>query len=186
MDTLSVIFMYINLGLEHIITGYDHLLFLFSLLLLAGRFKDVLKIVTAFTVAHSITLTLAALGLVPVYPKWVESGIALTIAYIAVENFFVKSSRWRWALTFVFGLIHGLGFARAISEIGFDKANMVTSLVSFNVGIELGQLAVVAIVLPLLLKLRRTSQRSYRIFTYSASACITAVAVFWFVERITG
>lgn len=183
MDAFSIIFMYINLGLEHIITGYDHLLFLFSLIIISERFSDVLKIVTAFTVAHSITLTLAALGMVPVYPKWIEAGIAFTIGYVAVENFFVKTSKWRWLLTFGFGLIHGLGFATAISEIGFDTKYTVISLVSFNVGIELGQLAVVGIVLPLLLKFRK-NPGYYRIFFRGASACILLISAYWFVQRI--
>jgi hydrogenase/urease accessory protein HupE len=183
MDFFSIVFMYINLGLEHIITGYDHLLFLFALIIISDRLVEVLKIVTAFTIAHSITLTLAALGMVPIYPKWIEAGIALTIAYVAVENFFVKTSKWRWFLTFVFGLIHGLGFASAISEIGFDRQYTVTSLVSFNVGIELGQLAVVAVVLPLLLKFRRY-EGAYRLFFQGASVCILLISGFWFVERI--
>ncbi|MCC2684486.1 MAG: hypothetical protein K0R75_1385, partial [Paenibacillaceae bacterium] len=183
VDILSIIFRYLNLGLEHIITGYDHLLFLFSLIIIADRFKEVLKIVTAFTIAHSITLTLAALGFVPLYPKWVEAGIALTICYVAIENFYVKSSKWRWLVTFCFGLIHGLGFARAIGEIGFDTKNMVTSLVSFNVGIELGQLTVVAIVLPILLKMQK-NPRMYRMFFRGASACILLIAAFWFFQRI--
>jgi hydrogenase/urease accessory protein HupE len=183
MDIVSIIFRYLNLGLEHIITGYDHLLFLLSLIIISKNFKDVLKIVTAFTIAHSITLTLAALGVVPIYPKWVEAGIALTIAYVAIENFFVNTSKWRWAVTFFFGLIHGLGFARAISEIGFDKKHMVASLVSFNVGIELGQLTVVAIVLPLLLRLQKNAA-FYKIFFRGVSACILVIAAIWFVQRI--
>lgn len=184
MDLVSIILMYINLGLEHIITGYDHLLFLFALIIISKRFADVLKIVTAFTIAHSITLTLAALEVVPVYPKWIEAGIALTIGYVAVENFFVQTSKWRWALTFLFGLIHGLGFASAISEIGFDKSYTVTSLLSFNVGIELGQLFVVAILLPVLLKLR-SKESIYKAFFYGASACTFIIAMYWFVQRIT-
>ncbi|WP_171654595.1 HupE/UreJ family protein [Paenibacillus foliorum] len=174
--------MYVNLGLEHIITGYDHLLFLFSLIIISQRFSNVLKIVTAFTIAHSITLTLAALGYIPLYPKWVESGIALTIAYVAIENFFVKTSKWRWLLTFGFGLIHGLGFASSISQIGFDRTYSAVSLISFNVGIELGQLAVVGIVLPLLLKYR--SRKEYKYFFNAASACTLIIALYWFVERI--
>lgn len=185
MDNLSMILMYLNLGLEHIISGYDHLLFLFSLIVISKRFKDVLKIVTAFTIAHSITLSLAAFGLVPVYPKWIEAGIALTIVYVAIENFFVSDSGWRWLVTFVFGLIHGLGFARAIGEIGFDKHHMITSLLSFNIGIELGQLGVVAVVLPLLLHLQK-NKTFYTWFFRCSSACILVIAAFWFFQRILG
>ncbi|MCJ8013436.1 HupE/UreJ family protein [Paenibacillus sp. KQZ6P-2] len=183
MSIFSIMFMYINLGLEHIITGYDHLLFLLALIIISKKFTDVLKIITAFTIAHSITLTLAALELIPVFPKWIEAGIALTIAYVAMENFFVKTSKWRWALTFAFGLIHGLGFATAISEIGFDQTYTALSLLSFNVGIEVGQLLVVALVLPFLLKLQ-SNEKYYRPFFYSTSACIFAVATIWFFQRL--
>lgn len=183
MDLMTVFLMYVNLGLEHILTGYDHLLFLLALLIAAERFTVILKIITAFTIAHSITLCLAALGLVPVYPKWIETGIALTICYVAIENFFVKSFRWRWVLTFIFGLIHGLGFASAISEIGFHQSYLVTSLVSFNVGIELGQLGVVAILLPLFTQLRRRGT-VYTWFFRGTSACIFIVGLYWVVQRL--
>lgn len=185
LDLLTVIFMYINLGLEHIVTGYDHLLFLFALILIAERFGTMLKIITAFTIAHSLTLCLAVLGLLPVYPQWVEAGIALTICYVAVENFFLTSFKWRWLLTFLFGLIHGLGFANSIREIGFHQSYMVTSLISFNVGIELGQLAIVAILLPMLVKFRRQSA-GYSWFFRGASACIFLVGLYWVIERIAG
>ncbi|MFE5324012.1 HupE/UreJ family protein [Paenibacillus sp. NPDC056579] len=185
MDMMTVIFMYINLGLEHILTGYDHLLFLLALIIVSERFAVILKIVTAFTIAHSITLCLAALGLIPVYPKWIEAGIALTICYVAVENFFVRSFRWRWVLTFLFGLIHGLGFASSISEIGFHTGYLVTSLVSFNVGIELGQLGIVAVLLPILSRLRKQTG-VYTWFFRATSACILVIGLYWVVERIWG
>ncbi|WP_179136149.1 HupE/UreJ family protein [Paenibacillus sp. 32352] len=183
MDLMTVVFMYINLGLEHILSGYDHLLFLLALLIAAERFTAILKIITAFTIAHSITLCLAALGLVPVYPKWIEAGIALTICYVAVENFFVKSFHWRWILTFVFGLIHGLGFASAISEIGFHQSYLVTSLISFNVGIALGQLGIVAILLPLFVQLRRRKP-VYAWFFRGTSACIFVIGLYWLIQRL--
>lgn len=175
--------MYINLGLEHIITGYDHLLFLLALILISQRSTDILKIVTAFTVAHSITLFLASVEIIPLYPKWIEAGIALTICYVAVENLLVKTLKWRWALTFCFGMIHGVGFASSISDIGFDKTYLVTSLLSFNAGIEIGQLVVVGIVLPILLKLR-SNAGAYTVFYRVASGCIFLIAAYWLVQRI--
>jgi hydrogenase/urease accessory protein HupE len=185
LDILTVIFMYINLGLEHIITGYDHLLFLLALIIIAESFKTIMKIVTAFTIAHSLTLCLAVTGLLPVYPKWIEVGIALTICYVAVENFFLKSFKWRWALTFLFGLIHGLGFASAINEIGFHKSYLVTSVISFNVGIELGQLCIVGLLLPILIKFRGKSAY-YSMFFRGTSACIFLIGVYWVIERVKG
>lgn len=186
MDLLTVVFMYINLGLEHIITGYDHLLFLLGLIIIAERFKTILKIITAFTISHSLTLCLAVLNLVPVYPKWIEVGIALTICYIAVENLFVKTFKWRWALTFVFGLIHGLGFASGISEIGFQKSYLATSLISFNVGIELGQLGVVGILLPILIRFREKNSAYYTIFFRTVSVCIFLIGLYWVFIRLKG
>ncbi|TVY05439.1 HupE/UreJ family protein [Paenibacillus cremeus] len=183
MDIFTVIFMYINLGLEHIITGYDHLLFLLGLIVIAERFRAVLKIITAFTISHSLTLCLAVLHLVPVYPKWIEVGIALTICYIAVENVFIQTFRWRWALTFVFGLIHGLGFASAIREVGFQQSYLATSLVSFNVGIELGQLLIVGLLLPMLIRFREKSGY-YPIFFRGVSACIFLIGLYWVVARM--
>lgn len=183
MDLFSVIFMYLNLGLEHIITGYDHILFLLVLIIISKRFVDVLKIVTAFTVAHSITLFLASMEMIPLYPMWVEAAIALTICYVTIENFFIKTSKWRWVLTFVFGLIHGIGFASSIQDIGFNKTYFMTSLISFNIGIEMGQLAIVAIVLPILLKLQNYP-KFYNGFFLVTSLIIFVISAYWFVERI--
>ncbi|MDQ1908989.1 HupE/UreJ family protein [Paenibacillus sp. GD4] len=184
MDVLSLILYYLDLGLEHIITGYDHLLFLLALIIVSKKFAEVLKIVTAFTVAHSITLTLAAIGWIPANPNWIEAGIALTICYVAIENFFVTPPGWRWMITFLFGLIHGIGFATAISDIGFDQKYFITSLVSFNVGIELGQLACVALVLPILIMLQK-KERYYTFVFRGASASIFVIAALWFVDRLS-
>jgi hydrogenase/urease accessory protein HupE len=183
MNLSSVIFMYINLGLEHIITGYDHILFLLALIVITRSFKKAVKIVTAFTVAHSITLFLVAMELVPVYPKWIEAGIAMTICYVAVENFFAPNAKWRWGLTFVFGFIHGFGFAASIADIGFDKKNLVASLLSFNVGIELGQFAIMGCIFPVLLKMR-TNTRYYSVLLKGVSACIFLIGAYWFIERM--
>jgi hypothetical protein len=147
---------YLVLGVEHIFTGYDHLSFLFGLLVIAAAgglrrgARQVLQVVTAFTVAHSLTLIASALGWVALRPRLVEPAIALSIAYVGVENLVRPAPRHRWLLTFGFGLVHGFGFASVLREIGLPSEGLVWSLLSFNVGVELGQLTVVVAVLPLL------------------------------------
>jgi hydrogenase/urease accessory protein HupE len=175
---------FLALGVEHIFTGYDHLLFLVGLLLLGGRFWSLFKIVTAFTVAHSVTLILAALEVVNVPPRIVEPAIALSIAYVGAENFFLKSTDRRWIIAFAFGLIHGFGFAGILREMGLPQRGLVLSLLSFNVGVEAGQLAVVAVVLPVILLIRR--QAWQRRAVYAASLAITGMGLYWFVERLWG
>lgn len=178
----AVLWKYFKLGIEHILTGYDHLLFLLSLILIATRFKDALKIVTAFTISHSITLFLVATGRIHVIPYWVESLIALTISYVAVENIFVQKAKWRWLLTALFGLIHGMGFAGALAETGLPKSNQLGSLLTFNLGVEAGQLMILCLVLPFLLLLRRFPW--YRKMMVSTSCLIFAVAFYWFIQRL--
>jgi hydrogenase/urease accessory protein HupE len=146
---------FIQLGIEHIWTGYDHILFLVSLLMLGGELRYLLKVVTAFSVSHSFTLFLAALNIVSVPSRWVEIAIALSIAYIASENLWRKQPQARWELAFGFGLIHGLGFSSALQELELPQTNLVTSLASFSVGIELGQFAIVLIAYLLLFHLRK-------------------------------
>lgn len=174
---------FFRLGIEHILTGYDHLLFLFALLLVGGRLRSLLAVITAFTVAHSLTLGLAALGLFTLSPSVVEPAIALSIAYVGVENFFVKSADRRYLLTFPFGLIHGFGFAGALSEIALPRAQVPSALLAFNLGVESGQLAVVAVVLPLLLLLRKkTWFLDYGVKALSGLVVIAGVV--WFVQRV--
>ncbi len=178
----DVLWKYFKLGIEHILSGYDHLLFLLSLVLIATRFKDALKIVTAFTIAHSVTLFLVATGRIHVIPYWVESLIALTICYVAVENIFVQKAKWRWLLTAIFGLIHGMGFAGALAETGLPKSNQLGSLLTFNLGVEAGQLMVLCLLLPFLLLLRRFPW--YRKMVVSMSCIIFALAFYWFIQRL--
>jgi hydrogenase/urease accessory protein HupE len=135
---------FVGLGIEHIFTGYDHILFLISLLMFGGGLRYLLKVVTAFSVSHSITLTLAVLNIVSVPSRWVEIFIALSIAYIAAENLWRKEPNLaRWQLAFGFGLIHGLGFSSALQELELPRNNLLVSLVSFSAGIEMGQIAIV-------------------------------------------
>jgi hydrogenase/urease accessory protein HupE len=175
---------FIVLGIEHILTGYDHLLFLLALLALGGSFRYLLKVVSAFTVAHSITLTLATLDIISLPPRFIESIIALSIAYVAAENLWRKreqAERWRWLLTFVFGLVHGMGFAGILQEMAIPKSSLVTSLISFNVGVELGQLAFMTVAFLVLALFKRWSWD--KVIRYGASLTAVAAGMFWFIQR---
>lgn len=157
---------FLRLGVEHIFTGYDHIAFLLALLLLGGRFLDLVKIVTSFTIAHSITLALAALGILNPPSRWVEALIAVSIVAVAGENLWVlraakggtarvaSALRHRWRITFAFGLVHGFGFASALQELKLPRSALVAGLVSFNLGVEVGQVAIVTMAFPLLFWLR--------------------------------
>jgi len=145
----------LKLGVEHILTGVDHLVFLIGLVLVGGRLRSLIGVISAFTLAHSITLALAALSVFAPSPRLVEPAIALSIAYVGIENLFVTDARRRWRITFPFGLIHGFGFAGALREIALSRAQVPVALVAFNAGVELGQLAVLSLVLPLTLAARR-------------------------------
>jgi len=173
------------MGIEHILTGYDHLVFLLGLVIVGGRLRSLLMVVTAFTLAHSITLALAALGVWAPSPSVVEPAIALSIAYVGVENFFVKNAEKRWRITFPFGLIHGFGFAGALQEVAMPKADVPYALVLFNVGVEAGQLAVLALVLPLIYLARKREvfrDKGVKVI----SAAIAVAGVVWFVSRVFG
>lgn len=175
---------FVALGIEHIFTGYDHIAFIIGLLILGGTFRNLLKVVTAFTVAHSITLIAAALGAVTLPGKLVESAIALSIAYIAVENVFLKKLQYRWILAFAFGLIHGFGFSGILAELGLPTKGLVESLLSFNVGVELGQIVIVSLLFPLVLWSSRRAQHVWVV--RGVSGVLLALGVMWFVERVTG
>jgi hypothetical protein len=146
---------FIKLGLEHIWTGYDHILFLISLLMLGGELGYLLKVVTAFSISHSFTLFLAAFNLISLPSRWVEIAIALSIAYVASENLWRKQPQARWQLAFGFGLIHGMGFSSVLGELDLPRTNLLTSLASFSIGIELGQFAIVFAAYLLLSYLRK-------------------------------
>lgn len=189
---------YVHEGVWHIWLGFDHILFLLSLLLPAvlrrakrawlpvssfrSAFWDVAKIVTAFTIAHSITLSLAALGLVSLPSRWVESAIALSVVLAAVNNVFPLIHHGRWIAAFGFGLIHGFGFASALKDLGLPTGSLALSLFGFNVGVELGQLAIVCAFLPAAYALRATWAYR-RIVLAGGSVAIAAIAGVWLVER---
>jgi hydrogenase/urease accessory protein HupE len=149
----------VRLGIEHILIGWDHLLFLFGMVLVASRLREVLKVVTAFTVAHSLTLAVAALGVLAPSPRVIEPLIALSIAYVGVENLVVKNLEGRWKVALLFGLLHGFGFAGGMLDIGASPSQLPTVLLGFNLGVELGQLGVLALLLPMLARLRRVEAR---------------------------
>ncbi|MBI5433130.1 MAG: HupE/UreJ family protein [Planctomycetes bacterium] len=136
---------YVRLGVEHILTGFDHLAFVLALLLAAPRLRSIVGVVSAFTVAHTSTLALASLDLVRVDPRWVEMAIALSIAYVALLNLLQRRPSARWLEAFGFGLIHGLGFASSVADALLVERLKFTALVGFNLGVELGQLAVVVL-----------------------------------------
>ena len=182
---------YLLLGIEHILTGFDHLSFVLGLLLLVRGRSRLLKTITAFTVAHSITLAAAALGYVNVSPPVIESLVALSIVFVAVE--LVRAYRGHegltvrhpWLIAFVFGLLHGFAFAGSLADIGLPKHNIPGALVLFNVGVEIGQLLFVAAVLALIQTARRFHWKFDNQARWAtASSGIGALASYWMIERI--
>ena len=192
---------YVHEGLRHIWTGCDHILFLLSLLLpavlvrdrrawlpgasLRAALVDVAKVVTAFTLAHSITLSLAALAIVALPSRWVESGIALSVVLAALNNVFPVVAHGRWAAAFGFGLLHGFGFAGALADLGLPAGSLALSLAGFNLGVEAGQLAIVALFVPVAFALRATWAYR-RLALGGGSLAIAALASVWLVERAFG
>jgi hydrogenase/urease accessory protein HupE len=187
---LDVIRRYVEAGVEHIFLGYDHVAFLIAIVLWARRLWPVIKIVTAFTLAHSITLSLAALQIVVIPSAIVEPAIAASIVYVAIENFFSSNVDGRWHDTFVFGLIHGFGFASALQEFGLPRGAVIPALAAFNIGVEVGQVAIVSIVIPLLIgadwfvaTLRDAPQKRTAGLVYSVSGIIAFLGCYWVLER---
>lgn len=173
------------MGVEHILTGYDHLVFLVGLVLLRARLRDLVTVITAFTVAHSLTLALAVLGVFAPSPRFVEPAIALSIAYVGIENFVVKDGSRRWRITFPFGLLHGFGFAGALREVSLSRAEVPSALVSFNLGVEAGQLFAMALVLPMIGLMRQKAwfePKGVRVL----SGAVAAAGCAWFVARVVG
>jgi len=172
---------FFGLGVEHILIGYDHILFLLGLIIIGGSFLSLVKIVTSFTVAHSITLILAALQVVAIPARLVECVIALSIVYIALENFFIKKTDDRWLITFIFGLMHGFGFAGVLQESGLPTEGLVVSLLSFNVGVEIGQVIIVVSTFPIIYMIAKT--RWQKRIVYGLSSVIMVFGLMWFFER---
>jgi hydrogenase/urease accessory protein HupE len=171
------------LGVEHILTGYDHLVFLLGLILVGHQLRPLLVVITAFTLAHSLTLGLAVLGVWTPDPDIIEPAIALSVLYVGIENWFVHDVHRRWLITFPFGLIHGFGFAGALHEISLPGKQIPLALASFNLGVEVGQLVVLAIVLPIILWLRQHSWFS-DVGVKGMSTGIAIAGGWWFVARV--
>ena len=184
--TFAVFVRYIGIGFEHILPlGLDHILFVLGLYFLSPRLKPLLFQVTTFTLAHTVTLALGILGIVTIAPEIVEPLIAASIVYVAVENLVSAQMRpWRLAIVFVFGLLHGLGFASVLGEFGLESGRFVTSLIGFNIGVEFGQLTVIAIAF-LAVGAWFGGKRWYRAYISNpASILIGLVGAYWFVERV--
>ena len=171
-----------QLGLEHILTGYDHLLFLLALLLASRRLNYLLKIVTAFTLAHSITLSLAVLNIVQAPSRWIESLIAVSIIYVVLVEVLWKKQETPWYIVSGFGLIHGLGFANLLREMSLPTSQLTTALISFNLGIEVGQICVVLMFWGLLSLLSKKAVLNPYVQT-SCAVLILLVSGYWFVTR---
>ncbi|MBI4290070.1 MAG: HupE/UreJ family protein [Betaproteobacteria bacterium] len=185
-------------GVWHIWIGVDHILFIVSLLLpavltfgyrrwqpaprFAPAFWDTFKVVTAFTVAHSVTLSLAALGVISLPSRLVESAIAASVALAAANNLLPLVRAGRWLVAFVFGLIHGFGFASVLADLGLPKESLLVALVSFNLGVEIGQLVIVSLFLPLAFALRATWLYQRLVMT-GGSVAVVVIALIWLAER---
>jgi len=182
---IEIVRQYLWLGYTHILPkGLDHILFVIGIFLLSPRVKPLLLQVTAFTLAHSITLGLSMYGIVSLPSRIVEPLIALSIAYVAIENLATRELKpWRVALVFMFGLLHGLGFAGVLRELGLPRAEFLTALLTFNAGVELGQLTILAAAwLAVGAFMKRTWYR--RAIVIPASCGIAAIGVYWTVTRI--
>jgi len=184
--TDEVVGYYLKLGFQHIIpNGFDHILFVAGLCLLSTKVKTILWQATAFTVAHSITLALSMKNIIVAPPTIVEPIIALSIMFVAIENLLLKELKpWRIAIVFLFGLIHGMGFASSLNEIGLPPGKFYTSILSFNIGVELGQIAVIAAMFSLIIIPLRHKIWYRKAAVYPLSVLIAMVAAYWTVERV--
>jgi hydrogenase/urease accessory protein HupE len=176
-------------GMWHIFTGYDHIAFLIALLLAARKLREMVRVVTSFTVAHSITLLLAALDVIRIPGNITESMIALSIVYVAAENYFIVQGRHRWMITFAFGLVHGLGFSSVLRDRLQDLQSIALPVVSFNLGVEVGQITILLVVLPVLILIRRAPDEAARARRQKwliriGSMPILLLGAFWFVDRV--
>lgn len=178
---------FFTLGVEHIFTGYDHLLFLLGLLLVCVRWQTLIAIITCFTVGHSLTLFLATTGIVNPPAELTEPLIALTILYVGAENLWRRGAEpgGRWALTLLFGLVHGFGFANVLRELGVgtEGHSLLVPLFSFNLGVETGQILFAGVVLPILWRARRIASFRER-WVPVLSGLVAVAGLYWLLERV--
>lgn len=180
-STFKTFWSFFRLGIMHIFTGYDHLAFLVSLLIVTTSLGSLVKIITSFTVAHSITLALATFNIVVLPSRLTESVIALSIVYVALENLLGVRAIERYRITFLFGLAHGFGFSNVLREMDLSRLHLGLSLFSFNLGVEIGQLAFVLALFPLILYVATVSWR--RQFQKAVSLVVMCLAMYWFIQR---
>ena len=182
----AVAWRYLGLGFTHLLPkGLDHILFVLGLFLLSTKWRPVLLQVSAFTVAHSITLGLTIYGVVSLPARVVEPMIALSIAYVAVENMITTELKsWRVALVFSFGLLHGMGFAGVLRDLGLPRGDFLTALLTFNLGVEAGQLAIVAVAFLIVRAWRRNERMYRRLVVQPASVAIALAGIYWTVQRV--
>lgn len=177
---------FLDLGVRHIWSGYDHLLFLFGLLVVCRTLRSTVGIITCFTLAHSLTLALATFNLVNLPTRLVEVMIAASIAFVGIENLVRRGAepKHRWAVTFVFGLIHGFGFASVLRQLGLGSSTqgIALPLFSFNLGVEVGQIALALVVMPVIWKLRKNDAFLRRGIPV-LSAVVAGTGLFWLLER---
>ena len=182
----DVVWYYLKLGFHHIIpSGPDHILFVISLCLLSTKISTIIWQASAFTVAHTITLALSMKNIIVAPPDLVEPIIALSICFVAVENLLITELKaWRVIIVFLFGLIHGMGFASALNEIGLPRNKFYTSVFSFNVGVELGQVTIIILVFALLIYRFGKKEWYRRYIVYPLSAIIAIIAAWWTIQRV--
>ena len=181
----AVVKKFVPAGIHHILIGPDHLLFLVGLLLLGGSVRTLLVVVTSFTVAHSITLSLAALNIVTPPARLIEPAIALSIVYVGADNILAQGGRdVRGWIAFTFGFIHGFGFASVLREMDLPRRALGWSLFSFNVGVEIGQLFVVVLAATAFAMLRARSEWARKHLAFAGSIVVIAAGAFWFVQRV--
>ena len=182
----DVVWYYFKLGVSHIIPdGIDHILFVVTLCLLNSKVKSILWQASAFTIAHTITLALSMKGIIQLPADIIEPLIALSIMFLAIENILLdKLKPWRIAIVFLFGLVHGMGFASALNEIGLPRNQFFTSIFSFNVGVEIGQIVVIALMFLLLIIPFGKKPYYKKFIVYPLSGAIALIAAYWTFERI--
>ena len=182
----DVVWYYLKLGYKHILPqGFDHILFVVGLCLLSNKIKVILWQATAFTVAHSITLALSMKNIIAAPSAVVEPIIALSILFVAVENLLLTELKpWRVLIVFMFGLVHGMGFASSLNEIGLPRNKFLTSILSFNLGVELGQISIILAVFLLLVFPLGKNPNYRKMVVYPLSTLIALIALFWTIQRI--
>lgn len=173
---------YFILGVEHLVTGYDHIAFLIGLIIVGGSLGSLAILISSFTMAHSLTLALSTLGVVSLSEPLVEAAIALSVCFIALENLLVRKPQRRWVVTFLIGLVHGLGFSHVLREMELPREELIGSLLSFNAGLEVAQVLVLLVLFPVILVIQR--QRWQAAAVPATSSTILVLGIVWLLETL--